>query len=184
MRLSEILEALGSLSRTGWMLRGVPPAMAETVAQHLYSSSIIALELAFAALDRGFRVDPYRAAAIALAHDIPEAVVGDITRRAGLGGVKGEAEMRALETLNVSPGLKGLFSEFREGRSVEAYIARIAEDLATLSKAYWYKLRGYNVDDIISGSVERVRRAAREAGLAEVLEEIMPALKPEGLEGG
>ncbi|RLE92451.1 MAG: phosphohydrolase, partial [Thermoprotei archaeon] len=34
MMLDELLQALKNLSRTGWMLRGVPHSEAETVAEH------------------------------------------------------------------------------------------------------------------------------------------------------
>ncbi|MFN4046079.1 MAG: HD domain-containing protein, partial [Acidilobaceae archaeon] len=78
MKLGEVLAALTSLARTGWMLRGVPHSLAENVAEHLFVSAIIAYEIAVEASKRGLPVNPEKAAAVALVHDLAEALIGDI----------------------------------------------------------------------------------------------------------
>ncbi len=147
-RLGEILEALDSLARTGWMLRGVPPSVAETVSSHLFKSAVIAFEVAVRLRERGVAVDPYRAAAIALFHDIGESIIGDIPRTAGIRDAKREAELRAVETLPLSPDAKNLVAEFEAGSSTEALVAKLAEHIATLVRAAWYERLGYRVGEI------------------------------------
>lgn len=73
-----IVRAMNNLARTGWMLRGVPPAVCETVSQHSYSTSIIALHVVEKLREKGIDVDPYKTIALALVHDVPEAFTDDI----------------------------------------------------------------------------------------------------------
>src|SRR5262245_35300084 len=67
---------LERLPRTGWILRGASPV--EPVAGHVLGTAFVALALAP-------RVDPPldidRAVALALLHDAPEALTGDLPRR-------------------------------------------------------------------------------------------------------
>ncbi|MEE8467727.1 MAG: HD domain-containing protein [Planctomycetota bacterium] len=68
---------LDRLPRTGWILRGVPDP--ESVAGHILGTAHLALAL-------GPRVDPplelERVLAMALVHDAPEALTGDLPRTA------------------------------------------------------------------------------------------------------
>ena len=179
--LGSVLRALYNLARTGWMLRGVPPSQAETVAQHSFLASILALELAEEARHRGVEVDPLRASAIALLHDAAEAWVGDIPKPAGLEEAKVEAEGRAIASAPLSGLAKGLYREFNERSTREALIARAAELLATHLAASWYRGLGYPVDDILENTLAAARRAAGEAGAGEALESLLVRL---GLGGG
>ncbi len=160
--------ALASIARSGWMMRGIPSAIAETVASHIASAALLAIELAWEARLRGVDASPERAAALAVVHDVAEAWVGDIPRPAGVEG-KEEAELQAIESSKLSGAAKELYKEFTEGRSVEAAIARIAERLATYSMALHYKSLGYPVDDIIESSLRDAMEKARKAGLEEAL---------------
>jgi len=81
-RLDKILLAIKNTPRTGWMLRGVPAAIAETIAEHLAESSILAIHISEKLASCGINVDVYKAAAIAAVHDIAEGVIGDIVKRA------------------------------------------------------------------------------------------------------
>ncbi len=175
--LSSALRALASLARTGWMLRGVPPSQAETVAQHSYLSAILALELAWEASKRGATVDPLRAAAIALIHDAAEAWVGDIPKPAGLDEAKEAAEDAAIQAAPLSPLAKRLHAEYQERSSREALIARAAELLATHVAATWYKGLGYPVDDILENTLAGARKAAEQAGAAEAFEALLSRLR-------
>ena len=141
--LYEVIEALSCLSRTGWMLRGVPSSLAESVAEHSFASALIAFELSVRLKERGIEVDPFRAAVIALVHDLGESVIGDIAKTAGIGGAKREAELRAVYSLPVSGYLKDLIIEFEEGETLEAVLARISESVATILRAASYRRRGY-----------------------------------------
>jgi putative hydrolase of HD superfamily len=177
VRLGEVLLALGSLARTGWMLRGVPAAIAESVSEHLFMSAIIAYELSMEARRAGFNVDPGRAVLIALSHDLAEAVIGDISRRAGIEEAKVEAELRAYDVLDVSPDLKSLYQEYREGSTLEAVIAGISDNLATYLKARFYERLGYRVGDIAEGSLRRALELASRKGLEDVVRYMLGRLE-------
>ena len=160
--------ALGSLARSGWMMRGVPAPVAETVADHTVAAALLALEIAWEASRMGLSVSPERAAAIALVHDVAEAWVGDIPKPAGVEG-KEEAELRAVESSRLSPRTVSLYREFASRASLEARIARVAEKLATYTMALNYAARGYRVDDIIESSLSDALREADDAGVSEAL---------------
>ncbi len=142
-----VLRALESLARTGWMLRGVPSGEAETVAAHLFKASVIALDIGYRLRDKGYNIDPMRAAIIALLHDVGESIIGDIPKTAGISEAKREAERRAIESLPFHRNLQRLMLEFEEDTG-EALLARLAESLATLLQALDYERRGYMVGEI------------------------------------
>ena len=74
--------SLKSLPRRGWVLRGV--ANPESVASHSWGVAFIALSLCPAKLDYGV------VASIAIIHDLPEIIVGDITPDDGISAAEKE----------------------------------------------------------------------------------------------
>jgi putative hydrolase of HD superfamily len=171
--LYRVLEALSSLARTGWMLRGVPHSLAESVAEHSYWAAVLALEIASRAKNEGLEVDPYKAAAIALVHDMAEAVIGDIARVSGISrDEKRRAEERAFMSLPLSGEARELYAEFEEGRTLEARIARLAEELATLLRALFYRRLGYDVSDIERNMRKSVATLAGELGVSDIIREV------------
>ncbi len=175
--LGDMLLALVSLARTGWMLDGVPARDAETVAEHVFTAAVIALELGERLKARGLQVSPERAAAIALAHDLAESVIGDVTRRAaGLGEAKRRAEAEAYESLPLSPGVKSLYREFEEGGSLEALVARASELLATAWRAKVYVSRGYRVEGILESTLRESLAVAGRGGFRAELERLAEEL--------
>ncbi len=66
---------LKSIPRTGWIDRGVPSEHSESVAEHSFQTALIAWTAAAAdpTLDRD------RILKLALVHDIPESIIGDMT---------------------------------------------------------------------------------------------------------
>jgi len=175
--LGDMLLALASLARTGWMLDGVPARDAETVAEHLFAAAVIALELASRLRGEGVEVSPERAAAIALAHDLAESVIGDVTRRAaGLSGAKRRAEEEAFQELPVSGEVKRLYLEFEGGETLEAAVARAAELLATAWRAKVYLSRGYRVEGILESTLREALAVAEGRGFRRQLEEVAASL--------
>jgi len=135
----DVISVLNTLARTGWMLRGVPSQLAETVAEHLFASAVIALEAGYRLKKDGVDVDPYKAAAIALAHDMGEALIGDIAKVSGIdkSGVEEEAVSR------IGGWVEKLYKEFEHGSSIEAKIARASELAATVLRARSYMNLGF-----------------------------------------
>ncbi|KAM9924287.1 hypothetical protein OXX80_011264, partial [Metschnikowia pulcherrima] len=74
----QIVRLLKTQPRTGWIDRKIPRVDAESIADHMYRMSIIAM-----ALPRS-KVDVDKCVKIALVHDIAEALVGDITPFGGV----------------------------------------------------------------------------------------------------
>ncbi len=141
-----ILEAneLKSIPRMGWTVRGVRNG--ESVAEHSYAVALIALMMAermSVAIDRG------KLLAIALLHDLPEYMLGDIhapaTRMLGE-DVKEAAEERILrrlfEGLEDGDRLVRLWKEFADRSSVEGRLIRAIDKLEMFTQAYRYEREG------------------------------------------
>ncbi len=153
MRLPDVIVALNSLSRTGWMLRGVPSSLAESVSQHSFASALIAAEVASSA-----GLDPFKAAFIALVHDIGESVIGDISRSADIKEEKEAAERRAIEGLDISL-IKASAIEYSEGKTPEAQAAKVGDLVSTMLQGRYYEALGFKVSDIVTSSCKEARDA-------------------------
>jgi putative hydrolase of HD superfamily len=123
------LEPLERLPRTGWVMHGL--AAPETIAGHVLGACHMVLAL-------GPRLEPAidvrRALALALVHDAPEALIGDLPRTAARllpEGAKARAEEAAAREVlgNLSPLAAELFDEFRAQETREARFARVCERL-------------------------------------------------------
>ncbi len=123
------LQPLHDLPRTGWILRGVPAP--ESVGDHVLSTAFLVLSL-------GPRVEPAldveRALSMAVLHDTPEALTGDLPRSASEllpSGVKHAAEDAAAQRL-LAP-LSGFayerWLEYRAQATREARFARTCDRL-------------------------------------------------------
>jgi len=152
MRLVDAIQALKNISRTGWMQHGL--RIAESVAEHSFESALLALDLASAA---GMNAE--RAAVLALVHDVPEAIMGDMPKWSSERVRRIDEE--AMGEIK-SDKIGELFREFEEGRSNEAKIARLCDLLATNIQARRYMKQGYNMAEI----EEKTRRE-----IAEMLED-------------
>jgi putative hydrolase of HD superfamily len=123
------LQPLASLPRTGWIQRGV--AAPESVGDHVLGACFIVLAL-------GPRVEPpldvERALTIALVHDAPEALLGDLPRTASEllpPGAKAHAEERAATCIlaPLSELAHARFVEYRDRATREARFARVCDRL-------------------------------------------------------
>jgi putative hydrolase of HD superfamily len=149
--LAAILEAneLKSIPRMGWRVRGVRDG--ESVAEHSYAVALICLLIA----DRiGARVDPGKLLAIALLHDLPEHMIGDIHAPAAkiLGEeAKEAAELRVMERLfeGIEEGEKyvALWREFADRSSIEGRLVRAVDKLEMFTQAYQYECEGNRMLD-------------------------------------
>ena len=127
--------------RTGWVMRGV--ADAESVADHSFGVAFISMILA-ELVDRP--LDKAKLLTIALLHDLPESVIGDLPTPAAAyfpAGAKRKAEVEVLsELLRRLPCAEqwhAWWQEFEEGTSIEGQIVRDADRLDMLIQAHIYE---------------------------------------------
>ena len=132
---------LKRIPRAGWVMRGV--ADAESVADHSFGVAIISLILA-ETMDRP--LDKAKLLTIALLHDLPESVVGDLPTPAAAHfppGAKRKAEMEALDDLlrrlPCAEHWRAWWQEFADGTSIEGQLVRDADRLDMLIQAHVYE---------------------------------------------
>jgi putative hydrolase of HD superfamily len=146
-----ICDKLKRVPRTGWLLRGVPPSAAENVAAHSHTMAILSYILAKKTSEE---VDLTRLLLMALIHDLPEAIIGDIpisAQRAdpSFRRAKEKAENAAMETiLNSLPEktrlqLQNIWKEYLHGETLEARLVEGADRLATAIHAVELIKSGY-----------------------------------------
>ncbi len=181
MKLWHLLESLANLVRTGWMQRGVPPALGESVAMHSFYAAMIALEIGEKLKKRGINVDPLKASAIALTHDIGEALVGDMPKWSTdrIKEVKENLELEALNSMNLEV-IKYAKEYFNNSK--ESIVAKVSETLATLWQAQKYVEMGLKrvkeIEESMKGSLEKTLKRAEELdeafgkALREVIKDI------------
>lgn len=177
MKLEKIITSSKNLVRTGWMQRGIPPAIGETVASHSFESAILAYELSNELLSKGVKVNPERACVIALFHDIAESILGDLPKWTTLNMDKSEKvnlEIKALKELNVD--IK-LYEEYSRGLTIEGKIAKLSDKLSTCLQAIRYKKMGFNVDEIISSSLKEIEEILSDNELLTIKEKVFEIIK-------
>jgi putative hydrolase of HD superfamily len=162
------------------MQRGVPPGLGETVAEHSFSAALIALEVGSLLRKKGINVNPELAAAIAVAHDLPEVLVGDIPKWSAdrLKELKEKLESDAIDELN-HLDIMDYAKMYIELGSREAALAKVSEVLATKWRAERYVAMGLKRVKEISESMDRVLEKVivnlkeRDPEFGEALEEAL-----------
>ncbi|BES82046.1 HD family hydrolase [Pyrodictium abyssi] len=184
--LDRMLTALKSTPRTGWMLRGVHAALAESIAEHMAESAVLALLIAEFLRKKGVNVNVFRAAAISAVHDLSEAVIGDIVKMTA--DAIGKERKEHLE-LTVARDMVGedsivydLIYEYIEQKTIESQVAKLAETLSTLLQSLRYISQGYrDVAEIACSSAHSIDRMLQDskdiAELKEILDEFVRAGK-------
>ncbi len=119
--------ALRGLVRTGWLMRGVEPCVAESVTDHVFLDAYVFMVLAERNGLDGREV--YRGAAMALIHDVPEAYIGDLTPplTERYGWVKRRLEEEAAEERLHTLLMKRLFREYSEASTKTARLVKLAD---------------------------------------------------------
>ena len=145
-----------AIPRTGWISHGVRLQDVESVADHTFSTSTLAMLLADLECEEGRRVDVERVLRMALLHDLAEALTFDISKTyLEYLGKNGEAIKRKVEQAawnHMVKSLRGkslrmkyarLQCEFDAEETVESQIVHAADKLDILFQAVEYHRKGY-----------------------------------------
>ena len=141
LRFFHLAGRLKDTPRAGWTLRGI--SAPESVAEHSHRAALLALVLAPRAHPP---LDVSRCVAMALVHDLAEALVGDITPYDGISPddkrAREEAAMRELASLAADESLLALWREYDGAASPEARFVKELDKLETVLQASEYGARG------------------------------------------
>jgi len=145
------------IPRSGWVSHGVSLQDVESVADHSFSTTVLAMLLADLEVANGRRINPERVLRLALLHDLPEALTFDISKSyleyLGKRGeaIKSELEQAAWKHLikDVEKGTirkcyDQLQSEFNAEKTIESMIVHAADRLDLLLQIVEYRRRGYS----------------------------------------
>jgi putative hydrolase of HD superfamily len=178
------LMRLKRLYRQGWLKRGVPEGLCESVADHSFGTALLALLLAGPAGDGGSigKIDPSRAALLALVHEMGESYAGDITpvdgvSRADKEKLEREAIGRALEGHGDRGWFLALWEEFEGGETPEARFVRQLDRLEMGLQAALQEAEGFAG---MGEFYESARGTVTEPRLRAVLEEAIAAAQASG----
>jgi len=166
---------LRHIPRTGWLLRGVPPAIAENVADHIFLTSIIAMDIASRLSNMGVNIDVSKVLMMSILHDIPEVVTGDIVRyvKTRVEDYFSEIESEALETLGLQR-YRELYTELSNSASLEALVVKVADDIATILEGMRLVENGYTqVSEIVENVKAHLNRVISEKIPGEVRDSIL-----------
>jgi putative hydrolase of HD superfamily len=173
IRYLEQVNHLKLLPRTGWLLNGVRPC--ESVADHTCAVALLTLALAgevnldWVAEGLERPLDMGRMLALALLHDLAEAVLTDLPKRsAELIGrdLKHAAEADAMQFLlqDIAGGADymALWREYDEASTPEARLVRDADKLELVHQALVYARAGNrNLDEFWAGHRWHYRASGR-----------------------
>ena len=157
-----MLEFLSTLSKTkmiprsGWVSHGVAMQDVESVAEHSFSATVLALLLSDLELQRGRRVDVERVLRMALLHDLSETLTFDISKDyleyLGKRGkeIKDEVEASAwkyilhgLADTKLRSKYANVQQEFDAEKTLESRIVHAADRLDIMLQVAEYTKRGY-----------------------------------------
>ena len=130
---------LKHVRRAGWLRCNVPDTDCESVADHTFGVALLALLLPSGA---NIKVNRDRCVALALVHDLAEAIVGDITPHDGVDPAekrrREEAALRELSEMLGDDELLTLWQEFEAAQTPEAKLVRELDviEMAMQARAY------------------------------------------------
>jgi len=150
------LSRIKMIPRSGWISHGVSLQDVESVADHSFATTVLAMLLADLEVANGRKVNIERVLRLALLHDLPEALTFDISKtyleylgRRGQ-SIKAELEqaawrhlIRGIEKGDIRKRYAQLQSEFDAEKTVESKIVHAADRLDILLQIEEYHRRGY-----------------------------------------
>lgn len=150
------LSKVKMIPRSGWISHGVSLQEVESVADHSFSTTVLAMLLADLEVANGRRINIERVLRLALLHDLPEALTFDLSKSyLEYLGMRGEAIKSELEQAAWKHLIKGiekgairkryaqLQSEFDAEETIESMIVHAADRLDILLQVVEYRRKGY-----------------------------------------
>ena len=173
------LMRLKRLYRQGWLKRGLPEDLCESVAEHSFGTAVLALLVAGKAGDGGSigKIDTSHAVLMALVHELGESYAGDITPVDGVSreskeALERDAILRALEGHPDRQWFLSLWEEFEAGTTNEARFVRQLDRLEMGLQAALHDAEGHPG---MGEFFDSARRTVDEPRLRAVLEEAIAA---------
>ncbi|OKH41714.1 phosphodiesterase [Calothrix sp. HK-06] len=175
--VSAIIEAyfeinhLKQLYRQGWLQRGVPPHLCESVAEHSFCVTLLSLFLADAYFPE---LDKSKVICMSLLHDIGEIYAGDLTPLDNVEAqvkqnLERQSVQQVLSKLPNSSKYLALWEECEAGTSPEARFVRQIDRLEMSLQASVYDHQGLLEPTQFFASTEKV---VAEANLLNILTEL------------
>ena len=155
--LSFLQEAirLKKMVRSGWIYSGVSKSDTESVADHSYMITLIAMILALREKEKGSKINVEKVIVMAILHDLPESVSQDLDRRIRKYSpekydiFKEDLDSEAMKFLltnlptKINKQLLLIYQELRRKESLEAKLILEADRLETILQMNDYIQRGY-----------------------------------------
>jgi putative hydrolase of HD superfamily len=172
IKFLEITGILKQTERTGWVEVGV--YQPESVADHTFRTAILCL--LYADMED---LDPLKLVRMALIHDLPEAVIGDLTPPQKTAESKEKEETAISQILGLLPKKQmktylAVWKEYQEGKTREAKAVRQLEKIEMALQAKEYQKWGS-----ASKSLERFIKSAEEATVWPELKRLLSCVLEE-----
>jgi len=168
------VKRLLNIVRSGWLLRGVPSSIAETVAEHTFLTAYICIELSRNIKD----VDVGKVVLYSLVHDIGEAFIGDIVKPVSmrLGELKEYIEEDYVVSNIDNELIIELYKRYTRQVDFEAKLTRLCNHISTLLMGIEYKGLGYKVNDIIDNTYNEIERISEELNIKDTVKNLITKL--------
>ncbi len=149
------LHKLNDLKRAGWLLRGIPPEICESVADHCYSAAKAGF----------YYTRDLHLTGMLLVHDWPEAISGDFTPHDKIDPqVKHNLEYTAMQSITkplpYGNKIMNLLLEYEEKSTAKARLAHQLDKLDAGVKALFYENLGFNVSEFYSYTMTKLEDPA------------------------
>jgi putative hydrolase of HD superfamily len=172
IKFFEITGILKQTERTGWVEVGV--YQPESVADHTFRTAFLCM--LYADMEA---LDPLKLMRMALLHDLPEAVIGDLTPPQKTAETKKKEESEMNQILSLLPEKQrenylAVWNEYQEGKTREAKVVRQLEKVEMALQAKEYEKMG-----TASESLERFIKSAEEATVWPELKRLLYAVMGE-----
>ena len=154
-----IVDTILNTPRIGWVQRGIPQVIAESVGDHVLLTSYITLIICSEVKRINDTIDVSKCVSTALIHDAHEALAGNVGNNVrSLINEWRDLEVRLFDELGFPEELRNYFREYRYGLSVEGRIVNLADKLATFIRACAYARIGYDTKELIINYKELIEK--------------------------